>query len=90
MPLYDFRCANGHVHDAIVPVGTNEVECPECDETAKHVWLSAPKLDWSGMAQGENAGPEFIDRFAKSRRQRVKDEQKHKAEQGDALRGAGG
>ncbi len=90
MPLYDFRCANGHVSEHLVPVGTSEVDCPECGEPAKQVWLTAPKLDWAGMAQGPNAGPEFIDRFEKSRKQRAKAEQKHKEEHGDALRGAGG
>lgn len=91
MPIYDFRCVNGHVHQALVPYEErNSQVCPECAEEAKQVWLTAPKLDWSGMAQGENAGPEFIDRFNRSRKQRREQEEAHKAEHGDNLRGAGG
>jgi len=89
MPLYDFRCPEGHVHDTITPVGTKTVVCPECGKEAKQVWLSAPKLDWAGMAMGENAGPEFIDRFEKSHKKRREQERKHKEEHGDNMRGAG-
>lgn len=53
------------------------------------MWLTAPKLDWSGMAQGENAGPEFIDRFEKSHRKRAEQERKHQQEHGDDMRLAG-
>jgi hypothetical protein len=87
--LYDFRCPNEHVHAARVEPGTRLHECPTCGEDAKHVWLSTPKLDWTGMAQGPNAGPEFIARFEKSHKQRREQEEKHKAEHGDELRGAG-
>ena len=89
MPLYDFRCGNGHVHEALTPVGTESVECPDCREPAKQVWLTAPHLDWSGMAQGPNAGPEFVDRFEKSHKKRRELEEAHKREHGDNLRGAG-
>lgn len=89
MPMFDFRCPDGHVHEALVKVGVNEHVCPECGKTAKQVWLTAPKLDWTGMAMGENAGPEFIARFEKSRKQRREQEEKHKAEHGDNMRGAG-
>lgn len=91
MPLYDYRCDNGHVNELLVRYeDRKEQVCPDCGITAKQVWLTAPHLDWAGMAQGENAGPEFVDRFEKSRKQRAKAEQEHTAEHGDALRGAGG
>ena len=90
MPLYDFRCPDGHVHEHLAKVGQKVNVCPECGKDAKHVWLSAPKLDWSGMAMGPNAGPEFIDRFERSRKQRREQEEKHKSEHGDNMRGAGG
>lgn len=91
MPIYDFQCPAGHVHEALVPYEDRKShECPECGDTAKQVWLTAPKLDWMGMAQGANAGPEFIDRFEKAHKQRAKQEKDYKAEHGDAMRGAGG
>ena len=91
MPIYDFRCRNGHVHQNLVKFDEKDNQvCPECGEPAKQVWLTAPKLDWSGMAVGPNAGPEFIDRFEKSHKQRREQEEAHKREHGDNLRGAGG
>lgn len=91
MPLYDFRCDEcDHVFDALVAVGSKNLECTNCGLiTARRVWLSAPKLDWSGMAMGPNAGPEFIDRFERSHVERRKKEEAHKAKHGDELRGAG-
>ena len=89
MPLYDFRCDDGHVSEHLTPVGTTSVQCPVCHKPAKQVWLTAPKLDWSGMAMGPNAGPEFVDRFEKSHKKRREQEEKHKREHGDNLRGAG-
>lgn len=90
MPIYDFRCRNGHVHEALVKFGVKSDECPVCGDNAKQVWLRAPNLDWSGMAQGENAGPEFIDRFEKSHKQRAEKERQFKAEHGELPCGAGG
>jgi putative FmdB family regulatory protein len=90
VPLYDFRCPSGHTNALLVPYSErNEQVCPDCGEIAKQVWLTAPKLDWSGMAMGANAGPEFIDRFEKSRKKRREQERKHKEEHGDSMRGAG-
>ncbi len=68
MPLKDFECASGHVHEEIVNVHTMDHDCPECGQTAHMVFLKPSKLDWGRMAQGTSAGPEFIDRFDKIRR----------------------
>lgn len=89
MPLFDFRCPEGHVHDALVKAGVKVHECPECGQEAEQVWLSAPKLDWAGMAMGESAGPEFVARFEKSHKKRREQERKYKKEHGDSMRGAG-
>lgn len=89
MPIYDFRCPEGHVSEHLVPAGVKVVDCPHCDEKAEQVWLTAPHLDWSGMAMGENAGPEFIDRFAKSHKKRREQEEKTMREHGDRGRLAG-
>lgn len=90
MPIHDFRCQVGHVHDALVKSDVKQQVCPECGDIAERVFLKAPSMDWSSMAMGASAGPEFIDRFEKSRKQRREQEKKHKAEHGDNLRGAGG
>ena len=90
MPIHDFRCPNGHVTDQLVSQATKEIDCPECGELAERVFLTAPNLDWAGMAQGENAGPEFVERFERSRRQRANQERQHIEEHGDSMRGAGG
>ena len=87
---FDFRCPAGHVHEALVKRGVKEHECPECGDQAQQVWITPPSLDWAGMAMGENAGPEFISRFEKSHKKRREQEEKHKAEHGDNMRGAGG
>lgn len=91
MPVYDFRChACGHKHQGLVPYSEKDNQvCPVCGGHSKHVWLSAPHLDWSGMAQGENAGPEFIDRFEKSHKKRAEQEKAYKREHGDDMRLAG-
>lgn len=90
MPIHDFRCPDGHVHEALVKHGVNERVCPDCGKQAEKKFLTAPKLDWMGMAQGENAGPEFVARFDKAHKKRREQEQNHKREHGDNLRGAGG
>lgn len=90
MPIHDFRCPAGHVSELLVKSDVTVVECPECGNLAELKFLVAPKLDWMSMAQGENAGPEFIARFDRAHKQRREQEQKHKAEHGDNMRGAGG
>ena len=83
MIVHDFRCANGHVHEHYVSRGTDTVPCSTCSEPASRVFLSAPKLDWAGMAQGENAGPEFIDRFEKNHRKETARQEAIHREHGD-------
>ena len=91
MPMYDFRCDYcGNVFEKIVKAGVKHFDCPECGSSAQQVWLSAPHLDWNGMGASRNAGPEFINRFERSHKQRKEQEEAHQREHGDALRGAGG
>lgn len=42
MPMYDFRCENGHTFDAFVPVGTIDHPCRCCSLVAGQVWVSNP------------------------------------------------
>ena len=57
--------------------------CKKCGEPATLVFLTPPKLDWYGMAQGENAGPEFKDRFDRNHRRQAEKERKSWNENGD-------
>ena len=83
MPLHDFQCADGHVHEELVKADIKQRECPECGQPAKRVFLVPPKIDWYGMAQGANAGPEFLARFDKNHRDKAEKERKSWNEHGD-------
>ena len=41
MPMYDFRCSNGHIFESLETVGTQRIPCTECPAPADKVWLSA-------------------------------------------------
>ncbi len=82
MPLKDFKCDAGHIHDALVKPDIQEHECPECGETASMVFLTPSRIDWYNMAMGENAGPEFIARFDKNHRKQKEKEEKYEKEHG--------
>lgn len=83
MIVHDFRCDEGHVSEHYVSRGVTHVSCPICSKPSRLVFLTAPKLDWSGMAQGESAGPEFIDRFEKAHRKETERQEKILREHGD-------
>ncbi len=38
MPLYDFRCSNGHVNEALRPPGQQTIACPLCHELASRIY----------------------------------------------------
>lgn len=82
MIVHDFRCESGHVSEHYVSRGTASVQCPTCQKPATLVYLTAPKLDWLGMAQGDNAGPEFIDRWDKIHRKEKEKEERTMQEHG--------
>lgn len=42
MPMYDFKCEQGHTFDALAPVGTKKIACRECGQPAILVWISKP------------------------------------------------
>lgn len=83
MILHDFQCDSGHVSEHRVSSDTTSVPCPACQNPARRVYLTPPKLDWEGMAQGENAGPEFIDRWDRVRRKETERQEKILREHGD-------
>ena len=83
--LHDFECDSGHTFEQFVKASDTSVPCqePGCKKSARRVYLQAPKLDWAGMAQGSNAGPEFIDRFEKIHRKETARQDKILREHGD-------
>jgi len=84
MPLHDFRCRTcGHVQEHRVEAGTTELPCPRCTATADRVFLVAPKPDWLGLAQGDSASPEAVDRFERMHKQQAEKESKSFKEHGD-------
>jgi putative FmdB family regulatory protein len=53
MPLYDYRCANGHTFEARHGFNDPAPACPECGEAnVQRMITSAP-----GVMQGINASP---------------------------------
>ena len=40
MPIYEFECPKGQITEQWVQMGTEEIECPQCGDTAKRI-LSA-------------------------------------------------
>lgn len=91
MPAYDFRCPRGHVHEAFVKIIDRDEPrtCPECDATTDRVLLTAPKLDYGSMAQGESAGTTAIDKFEKQHKQQRAKEERSFDRNGDYGRAPG-
>ncbi len=46
MPMYDYQCGDGHVHERIVPFGPHREDqaCPECGEPARYVILKVARV----------------------------------------------
>lgn len=83
MPFHDFRCESRHVSEHLVKTDVKVVQCPVCEEPATRVFIRPPKIDWLGMAQGESAGPEFVDRFEKIHNSETARQNKFLEEHGD-------
>lgn len=83
MIFHDFRCDEQHTFEQRVTADTTEVPCVVCQKPARRVFLKAPKLDWLGMAMGENAGVEFVDRFERIHNSESKRQEGILAEHGD-------
>jgi putative FmdB family regulatory protein len=37
MPVYEFECADGHITEELVRMGTKTTRCPKCNKTAKNI-----------------------------------------------------
>ncbi len=38
MPTFDFRCADDHIYEILVPMGTDIAECPACRKPAVRIF----------------------------------------------------
>lgn len=81
--LHDFQCDSGHLTEEFVSSVCTQVPCSVCQKPATRVYLRAPHLDWSGMAQGSSAGPEFVERFERVHREETARQEKILREHGD-------
>ena len=98
MPLYEFRCEDGHVEEHIVPVGT-ETHRNSCGADAKRVWstfalkvyqtdrssweLIAPRnADGKPMTLTEAQRSGMLDSYSSSERLR---EERHQNDQKERL-----
>jgi hypothetical protein len=83
VPIHDFRCPAGHVHDAIVHWKTQTRECPECGNLAERVFLKTPTLNYLAMGAQENVSPEFQAKFDKMHKEQKAKEEKSLEDHGD-------
>ena len=37
MPVYEFECAEGHITEELVPMGTKTTHCTKCNKRAKKI-----------------------------------------------------
>ena len=37
MPVYEFECANGHITEGLVRMGTKSTKCSKCNKKAKKI-----------------------------------------------------
>lgn len=84
MIMHDHRCTEcSSVTEALVNASVRSVSCRKCGGHATRVILKAPQPNWAGLAMGDNASPEAINRFERSRKQQRDKEEKSLRENGD-------
>jgi hypothetical protein len=74
--LNDFKCADGHVTEALREDSVTSIVCSHCGKEAIKA-LAAPRSNLEGFT---GAFPDAYDRWAKVRAERLKVEQKQNAE----------
>jgi putative FmdB family regulatory protein len=40
MPVYEFKCNQGHITEKLVPMGTQHLKCTRCNKKAKKILSS--------------------------------------------------
>jgi putative FmdB family regulatory protein len=84
MILHDYRCTEcGLTEERFVKADEHIVACNKCQGAAKRITLKAPNPDWAGLAMGESASPEAINRFERTHKQRKDKEEKTYRTHGD-------
>lgn len=83
MILHDFQCSCGHVFADFIRSSDASAPCPKCESPAERVYLKAVSINWSRMAQGDSAGPEFVDRFERVHKEETARQDKILREHGD-------
>lgn len=72
MPLFDFRCSNGHVSEAIRPSEVVGIACPRCARMARRngvnrgIGVVGPTTDTRGMFRRFTEASAEIDHAASS------------------------
>lgn len=74
--LNDFKCADGHVTEALREDSVTAIVCSHCGKEAIKA-LAAPRSNLEGFT---GAFPDAYERWAKVRAERLKVEQKQNAE----------
>lgn len=74
--LNDFKCADGHVTEALREDSVTAIVCPHCGKEAIRT-LAAPRSNLEGFT---GAFPDAYERWAKVRAERLKVEKKQNAE----------
>lgn len=74
--LNDFKCADGHVTEALREDSVTSIVCSHCGKEAIKA-LAAPRSNLEGFT---GAFPDAYERWAKVRAERLKVEQKQNAE----------
>lgn len=75
--LNDFLCSDcALLTESLEQHDTREVSCPECG--GKAFWqISAPTIDPNPFVFGESASSAAIDKWAKNRRKKITQEERH-------------
>ena len=76
--LFDFRCAAGHTHEALVKSKTRTVTCKTCGKPAQRM-LAAPRSQLDGCS---GDFPSAAIKWEKKREEKMRQERKHKDKHG--------
>jgi hypothetical protein len=76
--MFDFECAKGHKHEALVRPDARTVACPKCNKVATRL-LAAPRCRLEGTT---GSFPSASMAWEKRRESHMRKEQKHKDSHG--------
>ena len=76
--LFDFRCAAGHTHEALVKSKTRTVKCETCGKPAQRL-IPAARCNLEGVT---GSFPSAAIKWEKKREEKMRQERKHKANHG--------